>query len=148
MSDVIAATVEADCLVQAAAEYMAQAVVLIPDPVRAAVEPTQKAQAVQVGVPGRSSYDVWLSLPGNAGKSLEEYFEAIRGPMGPPGASFDWTQSQSATVWTIAHNLGFRPSVQTFTVGGLEMLGSVQHQSVNIVRVEFSIPVAGFARLI
>ena len=43
---------------------------------------------VALGVPGLSAYQVWLTQPGNTGKTEEEYLEAIRGPQGiqgPPG---------------------------------------------------------------
>jgi hypothetical protein len=72
------------------------------------------------------------------------------GPAGPPGASgsgYNHTQGSAATTWTINHNLGFKPSVQTFTVGGLEIIGEVQHTSDNQVLVTFNIALAGIARL-
>jgi hypothetical protein len=72
------------------------------------------------------------------------------GPVGPPGAGAGYNFAQTATsaVWTINHNLGYKPSVQVFTVGGLEMLAEVQHNSINQVIVTFNTAVAGTARLI
>lgn len=80
----------------------------------------------------------------------------LGGPQGPPGPSgsgggtegFDFTQSVVSTTWTINHNLGHKPSVQTFTVGGLLVIGGVQHISNNQVVVTFNTPIAGTARLV
>lgn len=45
---------------------------------------------VQVGgVPGASSYDIWLQQPGNAGKTVVEYLESLRGPHGDKGEKGD-----------------------------------------------------------
>lgn len=77
-----------------------------------------------------------------------------RGPQGLPGASgadqdsFDFTQASPTAVWVIPHNLGREPIVQTYTVGGLQMFGAVQHLSDNQVNVYFNAPTAGTARLI
>ena len=73
--------------------------------------------------------------------------QGIQGPPGPTGAGFDFTQASPATVWTINHNLGYRPSVQMFNVGGLEVLGEIQHTSNNQTLITFNIAVAGTARL-
>lgn len=73
----------------------------------------------------------------------------VAGLQGRPGSpGFDHSQTAPATVWTINHNLGFRPSVQTFSVGGVEMLGSVQHISLNTLTLTFAAAVAGTARLV
>jgi hypothetical protein len=51
---------------------------------------TLTEKGVALGAPGLSAYEVWLKQPGNAGKTVEEYFEAIRGkegPQGPPGGN-------------------------------------------------------------
>ena len=37
------------------------------------------------GPPGASSYDIWLQQPGNAGKTISEYLESLRGPTGETG---------------------------------------------------------------
>lgn len=77
------------------------------------------------------------------------------GPQGPVGASgsggsagFNHTQGSAGTVWTINHNLGFKPSVQTFNTGGLEVIGEVQHTTNNQTTVTFNTAVSGTARLI
>lgn len=61
---------------------------------------------------------------------------------------FIYTQSVPAAVWTIAHNLGFRPSVELINAAGQEIDGDVTHTSQNVCVASFNQPVAGFARLI
>lgn len=72
------------------------------------------------------------------------------GPVGPPGrgAGYDYVQSSPSDNWVINHNLGYKPTVQVFTVGGLEIIGEIQHVSNNQVTVTFNTPLAGSARLI
>jgi hypothetical protein len=73
---------------------------------------------------------------------------AVAGVQGPPSTGgIDYTQASPAAVWTIAHNLGFRPAVATFTPGGLAMLGSVLHLSDDVLQITFTQPTVGFARL-
>lgn len=76
--------------------------------------------------------------------------EAI-GYVGPTGAdgtipSYLHTQASAATVWTIAHNLGVRPTVTVLSVGGLLMLGDVLHLDANTLTITFAVAVAGTAR--
>ena len=72
--------------------------------------------------------------------------------IGPPGAgsalTVTHTQAAPALVWTINHNLGFRPAVSVLSVGGLELLGAtVTHVSAQQLTIAFSAPTAGSARL-
>lgn len=74
----------------------------------------------------------------------------VQGPAGPAGSSsstYIHTQGSAATVWTIAHNLGFKPTVTAMTAGGMEMAGEVQHLSVNTLTITFTLAVSGTARL-
>lgn len=71
----------------------------------------------------------------------------IPGPKGDPGSGFTFEQTSPSDSWLINHNLGFRPSVDLFTTGGMEMLGEVVHISVNQTVVNFNGAIAGFARL-
>ena len=98
------------------------------------VAPDQPATVTDVGTPGAAVFN--FTIP-----------KGEKGDAGANGAGFDYTQSAASDTWTIAHNLGYRPSVSTFTPGGLEMTGSVQHLSAAVVRITFSQPVAGSARL-
>lgn len=63
------------------------------------------------------------------------------------GTSYLHTQTTASAVWTITHNLGFKPSVELFNAGSQEIDGDVLHLSVNVVQVSFTIPITGFARL-
>lgn len=60
---------------------------------------------------------------------------------------YDFTQASASATWTIAHNLGYKPSVSAFSVGGVEMMASVTHLSTNTLQLDFNLPVAGSARL-
>lgn len=74
----------------------------------------------------------------------------LPGPEGPPGpgeATYTHTQGVAALTWTINHNLGFFPSVELRTVGGIEFNSLVIHSSVNTTLVENNLAIAGTARL-
>ena len=58
------------------------------------------------------------------------------------------TQSVASTTWTVAHNLGFRPSVELINAAGQEIDGEVTHINDNVCIATFNLPVAGLARLI
>ena len=58
------------------------------------------------------------------------------------------TQGTPSTTWTINHNLGWWPTVETFTVGGLQTFGAIAHTSLNQTVVTFNTSQAGSARLI
>jgi hypothetical protein len=85
---------------------------------------------------------VTAGIPGPVGRS---------GPPGLPGTaanSYTHQQAIPALVWTINHNLGFYPTIQTFTTGGVEVDGGVIHLSPNTTQVTFSGPLAGSARAV
>lgn len=71
----------------------------------------------------------------------------VAGPAGASGAGFNHTQSTVSDTWTINHNLGYKPAVQTYTVGGVEVEGDVVHINTNQTMVYFTVAIAGFARL-
>jgi len=84
-----------------------------------------------------------VSAPGPQGAT------GATGPQGPAGdGGYDHTQGSAAATWTIAHNLGYRPTVSTLTVGGVEMEGMVTHLSVNTLTIDFTVAVAGTAHLV
>lgn len=62
-------------------------------------------------------------------------------------SSYSHEQSNPSTEWEIVHNLDFRPAVTTVTYGGNQINGYVQYESDTMIRVSFSVPVAGFAYL-
>lgn len=63
-------------------------------------------------------------------------------------AGYQHTQSVAATVWTVNHNLGRYPTIELFTVGGVQMIARVTNLSVNTLQVNFNSPTAGSARVI
>lgn len=67
------------------------------------------------------------------------------GPPGVPGGTYTHTQSLAALVWTVNHNLGYRPAVSPLSVGGVEMSAEVIHVTVNQALVYFDSPTAGLA---
>jgi hypothetical protein len=69
-----------------------------------------------------------------------------QGNDGAPGARYTHTQSSPLSLWTIAHNLGFRPNVTVTTIGGQEVWGGeVLHLSANTLTITFDIAMAGLA---
>ncbi len=98
----------------------------------------EETQAIEVAV-RTSSPSIALSSPGPQGAS---------GMDGAPGAAYIHTQSAESALWTIAHNLGFRPTVAVTTVGGLEVVADVQHLSINTLTVSLVAPMMGLARLV
>ena len=62
--------------------------------------------------------------------------------------SYNYIQSTASTTWTIAHNLGRKPVVNTYTVGGTSLIGTVTNLSNNVLEISFSASVAGTAQLV
>lgn len=105
--------------------------------------PPASAEMVLVGVLGTTldaAQPTYVTL-------INTGLEGRPGNPGPSGAGINWPQVAPAATWTIAHNLGYRPSVQTFNTGGAEILGAILHLSVNVVQISFLQPVAGTARV-
>jgi hypothetical protein len=70
------------------------------------------------------------------------------GPSGPSGGQSVFVQSSAASVWTINHNLGYRPAgVMVMDSGGTEVEGLVSYPDLNTVVITFSAPFAGTAYL-
>lgn len=73
------------------------------------------------------------------------------GPQGPPGSGVDlnYTHAQSvaSATWTIAHNLGKRPSVTVVDSAGDVCVGNVHYTDANNLTVTFSAAFAGVAYL-
>lgn len=69
------------------------------------------------------------------------------GPAGPAGSSYEHTQAVVSSVWTVPHNLGYRPGVTVLTTGGLEVIADVLHLSADTLTITFLAPLAGTARL-
>jgi len=71
--------------------------------------------------------------------------EGPQGIQGIPGGSVTIQQQAPGTTWTLNHNLGFKPSCNTFNAAGEEIVGEVSHPSSNTTVVTFGISVSGSA---
>lgn len=72
------------------------------------------------------------------------------GPMVVPaspagGASYQHTQATPAAIWTVAHNLGRRPSVSVTDHLGNLVLPDVAYVDDDIVQVTHGVPLTGYA---
>lgn len=79
------------------------------------------------------------------------------GPQGPPGSitevegtgdkHFEFTQTEPEGTWTIKHNLGKHPSVQSFDMDGEQIIGAISHTSTDELTITFTPALAGVAYL-
>jgi hypothetical protein len=103
-------------------------------------------QVVEVSVPSPIAL-VEVPVPPRI-RQYEVQIPGIPGPMGQ-GSSLDFIQSSALPVWTVAHNLGYRPIVSVYSTGGVEIIGGeIVHLSVNTLQITFDIPFAGAARCV
>jgi hypothetical protein len=65
----------------------------------------------------------------------------------PAAVSYRHVQTAVSNIWTITHNLHFRPNVTVFDSAGSMVEGSVTHISVNQLTIAFSAAIAGTAAL-
>ncbi|HUF02793.1 MAG TPA: hypothetical protein VMM38_01315 [Aridibacter sp.] len=79
----------------------------------------------------------------------EEIFQ-VGAEWPPSGAVAGFTHSQISAelVWTVNHNLGYRPNVEIRTPGGEVVLAEVLHVNENQLTITFAAPTAGTARVI
>jgi hypothetical protein len=82
-----------------------------------------------------------------------------RGPQGLPGldgvqpneiialVSYTHSQPAASNFWIITHNLKFKPNVTAFDSAGDIVEGTVIHNSVNQLTMQFSAPISGTAQL-
>lgn len=91
--------------------------------------------------------DVELATP-TTGEVLQyDGTRWVDAPPGSVGTTYVHNQATPATVWTINHNLGYRPAVELFDAGGNEFDADIVHTSVNQVVVHLNIAATGTARL-
>lgn len=88
-----------------------------------------------------------LAFKGQA-KVLKLAPRGLPGEKGADGGAFYLhTQSIAGNIWTINHNLGFKPSVEILNAGGVEIEGEVTHISNNQTIINFTSALTGTARL-
>ena len=68
------------------------------------------------------------------------------GAPGPAGATHEHTQGAASAVWTVNHNLGFRPAVSAINAGSETVEGRVLHVSTNQLTITFNTAISGIAR--
>lgn len=86
---------------------------------------SQTRRVITVGIPGPSGNNPFINS--NVG--------------------FDYTQTNISGIWTIVHNLGYRPAAQAFSPGGMKIDTKITHLSLNTIQLELNPPSAGYARL-
>jgi len=101
----------------------------------------------QPGADGASAYQIAVSN-GFVGTQTE-WLASLVGPQGIPGndGHFEFSQVAPESLWIVTHSLGFRPNVTTFDDEGNVVVGAIVHINNNVLSIDFSIPVAGFALL-
>ena len=65
-----------------------------------------------------------------------------------PIKEYVFYQNSPAIQWIINHGLGYKPNVAVYTTGGVEIEVEVIHTNNNQVVINFTLPTAGFARLL
>jgi hypothetical protein len=79
---------------------------------------------------------------------------ASPGPQGPAGAftpsdiAFTYIQATASAVWTINHNLGFRPIAIVLDSAGTQCEGTVSYPTVNQMVITFTSAFTGNAYLV
>ena len=61
---------------------------------------------------------------------------------------YNHSQGSSASTWTINHNLGYKPTVQVFNAGSIQVLAEIENPTINQTIVRISPAQTGFARLV
>ena len=64
-----------------------------------------------------------------------------------PLVSYTHNQASESTTWTVAHNLGFYPSVTVFLSSGDVVEGAIAHVDSNSLTITFSVAISGTAYL-
>lgn len=60
----------------------------------------------------------------------------------------NFIQNSISNVWLINHNLGYKPILQIFSSGGIEIDGEILHLNQNTVQIKFNNPLNGEVRVI
>lgn len=84
-------------------------------------------EAADIVLEGKSAYDVWLTLPGNAGKSEAEFFIAIKGDRGADGIQGEDGQGVNVLANISEEELQEIVDAGESTVGDAYIVGSYLH---------------------
>lgn len=61
-------------------------------------------------------------------------------------SGYTFTQNTPLAEWTVAHNLGYKPLVQIFSLGSNQVEAEIVHLSINTFRVIFNNAFSGYAK--
>ena len=107
------------------------------------------AAPVTVGV-----YSGQPGPPGATGATGAAGPQGPQGPQGPAGINgttqviaYTHTQNAVSSIWSITHNLSFKPNVSTTDSSGFGMEGTVSYTSATTLTIEFGFGTTGFAYL-
>lgn len=109
---------------------------------------TQKTQVLTV----KQASAPTLSLKSKK-QVLKVSEKGVQGPKGEPGDAGSrvepiiFRQETPSSIWTIAHNLGFRADVTIYDEADELILADIRHDSDNQVTIVFSEPTSGVARI-
>jgi hypothetical protein len=84
---------------------------------------------------------------GPAGPAGPAGKDGVNGLDGLPGGAFIYNQGSPATVWTIVHNLGFRPQVSVVDSANIVVEGDYSYPDANTMVLTFSSAFSGVAYL-
>lgn len=96
-----------------------------------------------LGQNGSSAYQIAVNN-GFVGTE-QQWLDSLKGADGAdgaPGGSYVHNQGVPASVWNIAHNLGFFPNVTVVDSAGSKVIGDVDYVDINNLTITFS---AGFS---
>lgn len=93
--------------------------------------------------------DTTTSSMGIAGTDVQSVVDELAQQVQVLQQRDHYTHSQPsvATQWTIHHNMGKHPTVQTFNASLVEIDGVVTHINNNTLIVDFNFPISGVAYL-
>ena len=99
--------------------------------------------SVALGVTKLSSGSVETPPSPATAIALSQVVPGLRGLPGSAAVHYEHLQSIAETEWVVNHNLGIRPQVSVFSLGGVTMWAEVVHISLNQVFVYFDSPQTG-----
>lgn len=97
-----------------------------------------------------STSEILTVSPASAARAAAIIGSGLGAPVGVPAASTEVTfvQATPASVWSIAHTLGYPPAVTIVDDSGSAVFGDIAYPSNSSVIVTFSQPIAGTAYLV
>jgi hypothetical protein len=85
----------------------------------------------------------FFSADGSVFKIVNE--TALVVSIGGSSLPYIHVQSSPSTLWTVNHNLGYRPVIDVLSVGGIVVEANVTHVSDNQAQINFNAATGGSA---